>query len=707
MAIIGTIRKHSGIAVAVVGIAIVAFIIGDVFKRQSSVPDLAIIDGETVLNNTFEAKVKETEERYKRQRGVDQLSNDETFQLREQVWNEMLENKLLGEQYEKLGITVSEKEMNDMYVGEFIHPYLRQVFTDPNTGMYNTQAVAQTIRNFDQMPDEQKLQWLDIEDYVRQSRIVEKYNTLLSRSFYTPKAMGTQLAALGANDIDARVVALKIQNVRDEDVQITDADLKAFYEKHKTMFKQEDARDIDFIQFAVIPTQRDMEEIADSIGRVWTELQTVEDAFIGSYVNQVSDRWYDSSYVKASAFSEFTGLDSILEKSAQGTLIEPMLSNQTWVMAKVLKTDMRPDSLRASIIYILNKNAGGNISRSENEAKALTDSVENLVKRGMVFEDAVEQFSDDPQKSETKGDINWVADGTMMGSLNEKIIETPVDGIFTLERPDKLGYMIVKVTGKTTPSKKYRVALITRKIEASKGTYEAAYDKASKFLANCGNHDQFVTVAQNENYLVRNADFTPSNVKSLQGVSEAREIVRWAFNEERKEGDVSETVYESDNNYIVASLKTIRKKGVATFEQVRQYIEPQVRNEKKLDMLAEKAEKLMASSKDINNLAKQLNANIDSVTNINFNSYSFGQYGPEMAAIGKTATAKKAGLLKPIKGTYGVYVVNVDNVKPAANQTDGAFLAQQMEMMSTQKLRNLFQVLKDRAKIVDNRIIFY
>ena len=707
MAIIGTIRKHSGIAVAVVGIAIVAFIIGDVFKRQSNIPDLAKIDGETVMNTTFEAKVKESEERYKRQRGVEQLSNDETFQLREQVWNEILEENLLGKQYEKLGITVTEKEMSDMFVGEFIHPYLRQIFTDPNTGMYNTQAVAQTIRNFDQLKDEDKMQWHDIENYVRQSRILEKYNNLLSRSFYIPKAMGTQIATMAANNIDARVVAVSVQTIKDEEIQVSDADLKNYYEKNKNMFKQEDARDIDFVQFPVIPTQHDMEEIADSVGKVWDEFQTIEDAFLGSYVNQVSDRWYDSTFVKPSAFSEYVGLDSIIERSAQGSFIAPVLINQTWVMAKVMKVQMRPDSLRASAIHILNKNVGENVTRSESEAKALADSVEQLLKSGkMTFDEAVNLFSDDPQKQETQGDLKWTADGGM-GFLNEKIIETPVSGIFNFERPDKLGYIIVKVTGKTPENKKYRVALITRKIEASKGTYEAAYDKANKFLSKCSNHGQFLTVAQNENYMVHNADFTPSNVKSLQGVSEAREIIRWAFNEDRQEGEVSETVYESDNNYIVASLKTIRKKGVATFEQVRTYIEPQVRNDKKVEMLAEKVEKVMANTKDINAIATQLQSTVDSVTSVNFNSYYFGNYGPEMTALGKTAAAKKTGLLKPIKGSYGVYVVNVDNITPSTQPTDGNIIASQMEMESVQKLRSLFNVLKDRAKIIDNRIVFY
>ncbi|MBR5028961.1 MAG: peptidylprolyl isomerase, partial [Bacteroidales bacterium] len=408
-----------------------------------------------------------------------------------------------------------------------------------------------------------------------------------------------------------------------------------------------------------------------------------------------------------SAFAEYAGLDSLIGRTAQGGYVEPALLNETWVMAKVLKIEMRPDSLRASAIHILNNKVGEGVSRSEAEAKALADSVESLIKTGkMSFEEAVSQFSDDPQKNETMGDLKWTPDGSM-GFLNEKIIETPVNGIFNFERPDKLGYMIVKVTGKTPENKKYRVALITRKIEASKGTYEAAYDKANQFLSSCATHEQFLSLAQKENLMVHNADFTPSNVKSLQGVTEAREIVRWAFNEDRKEGDVSETVYESDNSYIVASLKTIRKKGLATFEQVRTYIEPQVRNEKKIELLAEKAEKVMASTKDINTIATQLQGIVDSLTGVNFSNYYFGSYGPEMTAIGKTASAKKAGLLKPIKGTYGVYVVNVDNITPNEQPADGNMIASQMEMESTQKLRSLFNVLKDRTKIVDNRIAFY
>lgn len=705
MAIIGTIRKHSGIAVAVVGIAIVAFIIGDVFKRQSSVPDFAEIDGETVLNTYFEQKVQEEEERLKRQQGIDQIPSDKTFEFREQVWNQILEEKIYGKQLEALGIVVSQAELSDMYLGEFIHPFLKQQFTDPSTGIYNSQIVKQYVQNFDQLKPEDQLQWADIEQYVSKSRLYEKYNMLLAKSFYTPKAIAEKIVAMSAKSADARVIALSPQTITDDQIKITDADYEKYYNEHKKMFKQDNSRDIDFVQFPVVPTQKDLADIENKFMESWKEFQTVEDEYAAAFVNQISDVWYDSSYVKSSAFLSMAPLDTLISQTPAGGFVEPRLIGNKWVMAKVLKAENRPDSLRASAIIILNNKAEG-ISRSETEAKSLTDSVEALIKSGkMTFEEAVASFSDDPTKGDNQGDMKWTTDGGY-GFLNEKIVESPEGTVFTYERPDKVGYYIVKVTGKTAASKKYRVALVTNEIKASKETYDAAYQKANAFLSKVATHDAFVATAQKENLMVHNSDFTPSNVKSLQGVSEAREIVRWAFNEERVVGEVSETIYESDDNYIVASLKEIREKGYATLEQVKVYIEPMVKQEKRLEMLAEKAEKTMASTKDINALATQLGSSVDSVTGINFNGYTFGNYGPEMKAIGTVAAAGKTGLLKPIKGDYNVYVVNVDAINQNPQMPDAKLMAQQMEMENSQKLRTLFDVLKDKIEIKDNRIAF-
>lgn len=705
MAIIGTIRKHSGIAVAVVGIAIVAFIIGDVFKRQSSVPDFAEIDGETVLNTYFEQKVQEEEERLKRQQGIDQIPSDKTFEFREQVWNQILEEKIYGKQLEALGIVVSQAELSDMYLGEFIHPFLKQQFTDPSTGIYNAQVVKQYVQNFDQLKPEDQLQWTDIEQYVSKSRLYEKYNMLLAKSFYTPKAIAEKIVAMSAKSADARVIALSPQTITDDQIKITDADYEKYYNEHKKMFKQDNSRDIDFVQFPVVPTQKDLADIENKFMESWKEFQTVEDEYAAAFVNQISDVWYDSSYVKSSAFLSMAPLDTLISQTPAGGFVEPRLIGNKWVMAKVLKAENRPDSLRASAIIILNNKAEG-ISRSETEAKSLTDSVEALIKSGkMTFEEAVASFSDDPTKGDNQGDMKWTTDGGY-GFLNEKIVESPEGTVFTYERPDKVGYYIVKVTGKTAASKKYRVALVTNEIKASKETYDAAYQKANAFLSKVATHDAFVATAQKENLMVHNSDFTPSNVKSLQGVSEAREIVRWAFNEERVVGEVSETIYESDDNYIVASLKEIREKGYATLEQVKVYIEPMVKQEKRLEMLAEKAEKTMASTKDINALATQLGSSVDSVTGINFNGYTFGNYGPEMKAIGTVAAAGKTGLLKPIKGDYNVYVVNVDAINQNPQMPDAKLMAQQMEMENSQKLRTLFDVLKDKIEIKDNRIAF-
>ena len=398
----------------------------------------------------------------------------------------------------------------------------------------------------------------------------------------------------------------------------------------------------------------------------------------------------------------------MIMRSSQGSYIEPTLISDTWVMAKVLKSGMRPDSLRASMIFIATKKAGiENINRSEADAKALAENIVATIKSGkMSFEQAVDTFSEDPQSKEKHGDLEWLTDGKIWGDLNEKLVETNVGDVFTLEYPNKTGYIVVKNTDKTQANMKYRVALITKKIEASKSTYDAASEKANKFLANCGNHDDFIALAQKENYIVHPSQ-TQSNAKSLQGISEGREIIRWAFNKKRKEGDVYETVTLSDNNYIVASLKGIRNKGILTLEQVRPYIEPEVRNEKKIANLAEKAEKVMASTKDINAIATQLSTTVDTITGINFAGYYFGRYGAEMSAIGKTTAAKNAGLLNPIKGINNVFIVYVDNITKREETIDAATVASQMEMESSQKLRTLMDVLKDRVKIVDNRIEFY
>ncbi len=706
MAIIGEIRKHSGIAVAIVGIAIAAFIIGDLTKNGNKQPDLGSIDGEEITYAHFNALTTQKEEIVKKQQQSDQITTEQSYQIREEVWRELVENKLNQKQYDKLGLQVTQRELSDMYMGDFIHPYLRQVFTDPSTGVYNTQIIAQYVNNFDQLQPEQQTEWIELEKYVKTSRQQEKYNLLIAKSFYTPKVMTDKILEIESRTSDVRVAALPYNMVSEDQITLTDEDYKKYYDAHKKQYKQDDARDLDYIIFPVMPSASDLNAIQSGVAKTWEEFQTITSEEVEVFVNSESEhnKRYDSTFVKASSFA--APFDSLIRNASVGQFIEPRIVGNQWMMTKIQKIENRPDSIRASVIVLLNNKLSSEIARTPAQAKALTDSLERELKAGKLdFTQAVMTYSDDPSKKDNQGDMGWALDGNY-GLLNEKMITTDVNGVFVFERPDKGGYHIVKVTGKTAPSKKYQVATIVRDIVPSDATSRSVYEKANQFASENRTHEAMLSAAQNNNLMIRNADFTPAMANRLPGVENARSIIQWAFKEDTKKGEVAPQVFETDDVYIVVALKEIREKGYATLEQVKSYIENQVRIEKKAEILMKKAEDAMKNTKDVATIASQLAVPVDSIARVSFGSYTFGKFGPEMTALGTIAAVKQPKLLAPIKGVNGVYVIQVDNVimQPAVNPQN---LIQSMEMENQQKVRYIMEVLKENTKIKDNRVLFF
>ena len=237
MGIIGSIRKHSWVAVAIVGVAILAFILGDLTKNRGSIPDVGKVNSATMTNQRFNELIQEMETNYRNQQQTTQVPAEVENQIREQVWQNFVEETLMEEQTEALGLKVTAAEMSDMYTGMFIHPYLRQMFTNPQTGQYDLKQVNYMIENYDQLDTNFRMQWREVEKYVRTDREQQKYNTLISAGFYMPKAIAAKVAEYGKTYATARVVALPFQTVADEEVKVEDADYKNYYDKHKAEFK--------------------------------------------------------------------------------------------------------------------------------------------------------------------------------------------------------------------------------------------------------------------------------------------------------------------------------------------------------------------------------------------------------------------------------------------------------------------------------------
>ena len=702
MGIIGSIRKHSGWAVAIVGIAILAFILGDLTKNNGGIPDVGKVNGETMTSQRFNEMVTEMENNYKMQQQTTQVPAEMEQQIREQVWQQFVDETLMEEQTAKLGLRVSPAEVNDMFTGTFIHPYVRQSFTDPQTGQFDVRYVNQFIENFDQLDTTRRMQWVELEKYVKTDREQQKYTTLINAGFYMPKALAAKVAEYSNTVANVRAVALPFSSVTDEEAAIADADYQAYYNEHKAEFRvREEMRDLEFIAFPVNPTPQDLADIQNAVNKTWDEFQTVPADEVAFFVNAESDRSYDSTYKRASEFK--APFDEQIAAAKEGDFLAPVLAGNEWMMAKVISSAVRPDSLRASVIYILNQNAGGNIMRSDAQAKSLADSVLALLNGNkMSFEQAVDQFSDDPQKAETKGDMNWQLDGGY-GFLNEELVNRAVGSCFIYEHPQGVGYFVVKVTDKTPAAKKYRVALISREIVPSNATNRAVYNEANRFAGQNRNYTDFSAAAQQDNMQVRSARVTMM-MDNMAGISNARSIVQWAFNEDTKVGDVADQVYECDGMFVVVALKDVFQKGYATLEQVRPMIEQPVRIEKKAEVLMARASEAVKAAQDINSIAMKLNATIDTIDSVSFNDYYLARYGME-PKVQAAIAASKGGMVGPVKGASGVYMVQVDSKAPAT--IDESMVKMRMEQGYRSKARMTSQVLRDKAKIEDQRNKFF
>ena len=196
MAIIGKIRKRAGIAVAVIAVAILAFIFSDLWTRNGANRPtvLAKINGSDISFQEYELAVTNVENNLKQQYRTNNLTQEQSFAAKQQAYQSLLSQKLLRQECDKLGLVVSEDELNDMFFGDFIPLIVKQNFSDPKTGQYNAQAIKQYIAQFDKLPEDQKASWTEFERYVKQNRLQEKYNALVSSSFYMPKAIATHMS---------------------------------------------------------------------------------------------------------------------------------------------------------------------------------------------------------------------------------------------------------------------------------------------------------------------------------------------------------------------------------------------------------------------------------------------------------------------------------------------------------------------------------
>jgi peptidyl-prolyl cis-trans isomerase D len=704
MAVIGQIRKRSGLLVIIVGVALAAFVLGDFLSprqgRRSN--DIGLVNGENLTYTEFSSRSEKQMELVRQNQNKDKLSPDEMFQVRQQTWNEMLSELILGKEYGELGLSLTPEELFDQVQGPNPHAYILQYFRDPQTNAYNPELVRNYLRNLDQMEPEAKEQWLLLEKAIKQDRLTTKYRNLLGKAYYVPKAFAKMDYELRNTMANARVVGLRYDVIPNDQVTLTDADYQAYYEENKFRYEQEESRDIEYVIFNVNPSPEDIAQAEKEINEIYTEFGAVTE--VADYVNANSDERYDSTFKVRGSLSPT--LDSIMFSAPVGTIIGPYLENQQYQVARLIDRQARPDSMRASHLLIAFQgafNAQEGVTRSKDQAQALADSLKAVAQANpLMFETLARQYSNDPSAAENGGDLDWFADQSMVGPFNDAVLKGKVGDITVAETP--FGFHVINITGKKEPIQKVRVAIVKRSMEASSKTFQDIFTQASQFAGNNTTAEAFEAAVAEQGLNKLSATDIKKMDNRIPGVTSPRAVIQWAFLEETQKGDVS-PVFDVEGSFVVAMLKEVKEEGIAPLEQIKARIEPLVIREKKAKMLIER---FNGAKGDIQQIATTLGTKVDTVNSVSFSSANLPGFGPEPKLVGEMFSAAAGQVSNPVQGNMAVYVYVVDALTPPPAREDLTQETLMLRRVFENKVSQLyFDVLQDLSEIEDNRHLYF
>lgn len=704
MAIIGNIRKHSGLIIVAVGIALAAFVLGDFVRQNPNQANVVgEVNGEEITYREFSVKVDENLDMEKQNRQQESLTPAEAYRVRNRTWDQMVYRIIMDEEFDRLGLTVTSDELFELVQGRNPHQFILQYFTDPQTGQYNPQLVLNYLQNLDQMDPEARQQWVNFEQAIKRDQLQKKYNTLVANGYYIPDQIAQMLYEQQQNNAQIRFVAQKYTDIPDSLVTFDEQDLVDYYEENKFRYKQEPSVNLDYVVFEVQASEEDHKEIREEVYEIFEDFKTTGPENIPMFVNSTSDNRYDSSWYMQGELP--VRMDSIMFNSEVGQMVEPYMEDQAYHMARLMDIAYRPDSLKASHILVNYRGAmnAREATRTAAEAEEIADSLYNVVSGNpSVLEEISAEISDDPSARQNQGDLGWFADQTMVYPFNEAVVNAQVGDIELVQSP--FGFHIIKVTGKKEPVKKVQVAIIDRAIEPSNETVQDIYTEASVFAGENPTQEQFENAVTEMGLSKRSAPNVSAMSNMIPGLDNPRPMVRWAFDEEVKEGNVS-PVFDLGDMYVVAVLKERRTGKYRDLEEVRGNIEGFVVRNKKAEYIKEKMNQV---SGNIYQIAGALNTQVDTAQ-VNFEAGSINRYGREPQVIGRVFAMEPGVVSEPIQGNSAVYKVIVDEFQDLQEIDNYQPYTRPLITSFERRVQNngVYEALEAEAEIEDNRVSYY
>ena len=712
MATLQKIRSKGPLLVIVIGLALFAFIAGDAWKvlqPHQGRQDVGEINGETLSAQDYQKMVDELSEVIKLTNGLTSLNEQQLASVKDQVWQNYVNNVLVAEEAEKLGLTVTDAEIQAI-IEEGTHPLLMQTpFRNPQTGAFDKDMLKKFLVDYANMGKAQMPAqyaeyyqtmgnfWKFIEKTLRQNTLAEKYQNLVARSLVSNPIAAEDAFNSRNQQTDVILAGVPFSAISDSTVTVSDDEIRSLYNERKEQFKQlAETRNIRFIDIHVLPSDADRKAVEEEVT---------------DYSNQLASTTKDyATFIRTTgsevAFNELPVNKDVLPADVTAHLESAKLNevygpyyNQTddsYNAFKIVEQVSAPDTISFRQIQVYAEN--------EEKTTTLADSIYTALKNGADFE-AVAKIYGQTGETTTVGARSWEGGQVNAESVQliNALINQPVKDLTNL----KIGQanVILQVMNKKAMQTKYKVAVVKRNVEFSKETYNEAYNKFSQFVAqNTTIEDMNKNAEENGYTVIPTSDFSSAE-HYVGGVHSTREVIRWIF--AAQEGEVSSLYECGDNDHMMmVAVEKINPAGYRNINSVANMLRAEIRNNKK-------AEKIMADMKACTSIdqAKSLkDAVSDSVKHITFSAPAYISVArasePVIGGVASKSAVNK--LSAPIKGNAGVYMIQAFNKENGEEKLDSK---QEENMLSNMAARiagqQIFNDLFQKAEVVDHRYLYF
>ena len=715
MAVLGKIRSKGAILVGAISLALIAFLAGDAARscegmKGESHQQIGKILGENISVQEYQKLFDEYQSAIKFTMQRDNLSEQELNQVKDQVWQQLVSSRVLEADAKKVGLTVTEKEIENV-LSEGTNPVLTQTpFVNQQTGRFDVNALKQFFDSYNKAkaaksPELEQMQavydyWLFVEKNLRTQLLGQKYQALLASCVLSNKAEATMAFKDNNEESQIQLASLAYSSVKDADVKISDDDLKAKYDELKPAFRQSvETRDIKFVDYQIKASAADRKVVAKEMNDFQHQLATATDPS-GVISKSGSEISYLGLPVSSKAYQQYPDIASKIDSLSVGTTgVFENSQDNTLNVIRVFSKAQLPDSVQFRQISVG--------AATPDEARAKADSIQKALAGGADFEALAKRYGQTGEKAWFTGQQYEMA--PTMSVDNRTFVNALLNGEVNATQNLALtqGNVILQVLDKKAFTTKTTAAIIKKPIDFSKDTRSNAYNKFSEFVAKSSSVAELEKNASKSGYRVQSLNDLSTAEHYIGGIQGTHDALKWLFS--AKQGEISPLYECGDNDHLlVVALTAVHPQGYRPWDdaQVKEVLKREVMKDKKAEML-------MAKLKGVNSIAaaQSKGAKISTVNQITFSAPAFvqatGSVEPALSgAVAGTAAGKFSKA--PVKGNAGVYVFQVvKKALRAGSKYNEAMVMQQTAQMNMQLISNFMQDLILKANVVDNRYLFF